>query len=110
MKIIEGKEQEYQDFVEVNSSDEYSCSAVRYMQSWVAMMEADIASGIPVAETAEKTQFKANREGITGFLFGCVVEALSQFWVHGEELRKWHNGNYGHSGDGVVNPAVLTIG
>lgn len=27
-----------------------------------------------------------------------------------EELRKWHNKEYNYEGDGVVNPAILTIG
>jgi len=48
--------------------------------------------------------------GITGFMYGCAVNLLSQCWKHGEELRKWHNKEYGHEGDGVVNPAVFTIG
>lgn len=27
-----------------------------------------------------------------------------------EFLRKWHNKEYGYDGDGVVNPAVITVG
>ncbi len=43
-------------------------------------------------------------------MYGCAVEALAYFWERGEQLREWHNGKYGHSGDGVVNPAVLVVG
>ena len=48
--------------------------------------------------------------GITGFMYGCAVNALSQLWEYGEELRKWHNKEYNYNGDGVVNPAILTVG
>ena len=43
-------------------------------------------------------------------MYGCAVSILSQCWKYGEELRKWHNKEYNYDGDGVVNPAVLTIG
>lgn len=43
-------------------------------------------------------------------MYSCAVQALSHFWVHGEELRVWHNNRYGVSGgDGVANPAVIVI-
>lgn len=43
-------------------------------------------------------------------MYGGAVAALSQFWKYGEELRRWHNKEWGHEDtDGVVNPAVLTI-
>ena len=42
-------------------------------------------------------------------MYGCAVSILSECWEYGEELRKWHNKKYNHGGDGVVNPAVLTI-
>jgi hypothetical protein len=42
-------------------------------------------------------------------MYGYAVNALSQSWKYGEELRKWHNTDYGYEGDGIVNPAVLTI-
>lgn len=41
---------------------------------------------------------------------GCAVSILSQCWEYGEYLRKWHNKEYGYDGDGVVNPAVMTVG
>ena len=41
---------------------------------------------------------------------GGAVSILSQWWKYGEEVREWHNKEYNYEGDGVVNPAVLTIG
>lgn len=59
---------------------------------------------------ADAYSHKADVDGITGFMYGCAVQALAKFWVHGEALRKWHNHEWGQEGAGVVNPAVLTIG
>lgn len=42
-------------------------------------------------------------------MYGCAVNILAQCWKYGEELRKWHNKEYNYNGNGVVNPAVLTI-
>lgn len=53
---------------------------------------------------------EADTEGITGYMYGCAVSILSQCWKYGEYLRKWHNKEYNYDGDGVVNPAILTIG
>ena len=63
--------------------------------------------GETVAAAAERTRFEADTEGITGYMYNCAVAALSAFWQYGEELRCWHNQEYGYSGSGVVNTAVL---
>lgn len=50
-------------------------------------------------------------------MYGCAVSALAKFWVHGEQLRIWHNldiqiGNEGEKANesgGVLNPALLNI-
>ena len=68
-----------------------------------------IAEGKTVAEIADQTSKNCDIDLITGFMYGCAVNALSQCWTYGEELRKWHNNDYGYEGDGVVNPAVLTV-
>lgn len=43
-------------------------------------------------------------------MYGYAVSILSQCWEYGEYLRKWHNKEYGYDGDGVVNPAIMTVG
>lgn len=65
--------------------------------------------GDKIVDIADSTSREADIEGITGFMYGCAVNALSQLWKYGEELRKWHNKEYNYEGDGVVNPAILTI-
>ena len=62
-----------------------------------------------IADNAGKLSHEADVEGITGFMYGAAVSILSQCWLYGEYLRKWHNKEYNCDGDGVVNPAIITI-
>ena len=110
MRVKRGKEADYDRFVETNSRDGYSYGVVKYMHWWADMMETEMVNGKKLTDIAEKTSHDADKEGITGFMYGCAVAALSDFWEYGEELRVWHNAQYGHHGDGVVNPAVFTVG
>ncbi len=109
MEIKEGKVKDFKHFVEINSNDGYSYGVVKYMHWWTDLMEAEMAKGKKLEDIAEKTSHDANKEGITGFMYGYAVAALADFWEYGEELRQWHNGKYGHYGDGVVNPAIITV-
>ena len=99
-----------------NTQDSYSAGVVRYVERWAEQMQARIDVGSTVAEAAAATEHTADTEGITGFMYGCAVSALSKWWVHGESLRQWHNARYDKSGKAnatsgaVVNPAVLTFG
>jgi hypothetical protein len=55
--------------------------------------------------------------GITGFMYGCVIAGLSKFWIHGEELRKWHNldvqihdeGEKANKEGCILNPTLMTV-
>ncbi len=95
--------------VETNT-DPYSAACVQYAENWGCLMQAAIGGGAKLADVAKQLSHDADTDGITGFMYGAAVNILSHCWVHGEDLRKWHNGEYGHDGEGVVNPAVLTIG
>lgn len=81
------------------------------LKLWAKLMQIEIAKGKTVKECADEAKKGLGYLGITGFQYGCVVSALAHYWIHGEELRKWHNKEYGVSEDkeGVVNPAILTI-
>lgn len=107
-KDEEGKKS-WNQMVEVNSKDPYGNGVVKYARRWAKYMQKLIAEGKTVVEIAEKASHDCDIEGITGFMYGCAVNALAQCWKYGEELRKWHNKDYGYEGDGVVNPAVLTV-
>lgn len=99
------------------NSDGYGSGATRFAERWARLMEGRIANGDTVAGCAEQASHLADNEGITGFMYGCAVSILSQVWIHGEELRHWHNrttqlGNEGDKANetgGVLNPALLSI-
>lgn len=100
---------------EINT-DPYGKCTLDFAEGWAKLMQMEIKekgySKVDYAilnGIAEKTSRELDFLGITGFMYGYAVNLLSQCWIHGEELRKWHNKEYGHEGDGVVNPALLTI-
>ncbi len=43
-------------------------------------------------------------------MYGAAVSILARCWIYGEALRVWHNGKYNVESEGVVNPAIITIG
>lgn len=113
MKIVKGKEQEYKDWYEKNS-DQYSRACFTYAERWAGMMEEKIKASEDdemkvIVDNAKQLSYEADKEGITGFMYGVAVRILSLYWEYGECLRKWHNKEYEYDGDGVVNPAVITV-
>jgi hypothetical protein len=111
----------YQDWRDRNS-DDYSRACFTFAERWAALLEAEVACGecaaTAIAENAQRLCRVADTEGITGFMYGAAVSILAHCWVHGEELRQWHNldtqiGNEGkraNKGSGVLNPALLSFG
>lgn len=112
MKIIKGKENEYKDWYN-NNLDSYGHACFTYAERWAELLEKKIENEANAQEIiikyAEETSHEADTEGITGFMYGIAVSILSNCWKYGEELRKWHNKEYNWEGEGVVNPAILTI-
>ncbi len=114
MKILKGKEQEYKDWYKKNS-DPYSRACFTYAERWAELLEKEIEESDKdikevMKQYANKYSHDADVEGITGFMYGVAVQILSLCWEYGEELRKWHNKEYDYEGEGVVNPAILTVG
>jgi len=116
MTIRKGKKREYNKGLK-NNQDPYGLAVFEYAERWADMMEAGIKDNqdLTVSEFidiyADRLSHDADTEGITGFMYGCAVSILSQAWIYGEELRIWHNKQYGvENSDGVVNPACLVIG
>lgn len=112
--IKKGLEKEYEEYVAKNQPDEedtvgYGAAIIRYAQAWGEMMEQQMNEGAQLHEIWSQCSHDADTEGITGFMYGCAVKELTHYWVHGEALRIMHNAAYGHTGKGVVNPAVITI-
>ena len=110
MQIKRNMEKEFEKCVEINSHDGYSKGVIDYMIRWANMMEESISNGYKINNIAEETSHRADTDGITGFMYGCAVDLLSQFWKYGDQLKIWHNSQYGYEGEGTVNPAIMTIG
>ena len=102
---------EYRAYCVTNTQDDYSKCVVDFTEAWVALMEPRLATGEALADIYGPTSHEAGRDfGLTGFQYGCAVQSLARFWVHGEALAALHNAEYGAAGaEGVVNPAVITL-
>lgn len=109
--IVDKKKQaEWEDCKAINSKDGYSNGVIEYAILWAQYMEYLMAKhDKKVSDVWDMSSHFADIDGITGFMYGCAVGILSSVWKYGEELRVQHNSRYGHEGDGVVNPALLTI-
>ena len=100
-----------------NNGDSYGKACVDYARRWAELMESALASGAALTDIAVRTSHDADTEGMTGFMYGAAVAMLSQCWMHGEELRRWHNletqlgkeGEAANESGGVLNPALLSI-
>lgn len=110
----------WESWVKVNV-DPYGACTVRYAARWANYMERELAQcskHITIADIAEATGHEADKEGITGFMYGCAVSMLAKAWKHGEALRQWHNiktqikdeGEKANKEGGTLNPALLNIG
>lgn len=103
---------------ETGRLDPYAAGIIRFAWVWAGLMEARLAEGATIADTAHEASRTADTEGITGFMYGAAVGLLARHWEHGEELRLWHNlatqlgteGERANASGGVLNPAVLTVG
>lgn len=105
----EQMEKEWQEFRN-NNQDPYGYGAVSFAERWAELMETELEKGKILTDIAKKTEDQADTEGITGFMYGAAVNALSHAWKHGEALKDWHNRKYSYDGDEVVNPAIMSIG
>mgnify|MGYP001128586800 CR=1 FL=1 len=95
--------------------DGYGHAILTYASRWAKLMEESISQGHNLEDVAKDLSNDADLEGITGFMYGAAVKILSDVWVHGDQLRCWHNRHY--MGDeaneynkkgATVNPALLT--
>ena len=90
---------------------------MNYAERWARLMEGRMAHGSTLEECANEASHLADNEGMSGASYGYAVGVLAQCWIHGDQLRRWHNLKYqlGNEGDkanesgGVLNPAILCI-
>lgn len=101
----------WQDYKSKNQ-DGYGGGVISYAERWARLMQVEIASGKKLEDVADATSHEADTHGITGFMYGAAVHTLASSWKHGDQLRKWHNKQYGvdENTEGTVNPAIITVG
>lgn len=109
MKILEGFESEYKNWLNKNKYVEGS--TIAYTERWAKMLEDAVETSAGdimkvLEDNALRLSFEADKEGITGYQYGCAVSILSQYWKYGSYLKQWHNKEYNYDGDCVVNPAI----
>lgn len=100
------------------SSDPLHTGVFDYAERWARVMQVEMATGKQLEDIAEAASYDADLEGMSGASYGAAVSILVKCWLHGERLRRWHNAKYQLNGegdkaneqDGVINPAVITIG
>ena len=116
MKLLPGKEAEYKEWLSHNQ-DPYGNRCFTYAEQWADLIEARMAKGEALEFCARETSREADTDGITGFMYGAAVSILAKSWVHGEQLRRWHNldmqigteGERANEKGTTLNPALLTI-
>jgi len=117
MTLKPGSEADWQKSLD-NNRDPYGARLNEYANDWALLMEEQMANGAALEDIAKETSHVADTDGITGFMYSCAVSILSAVWIHGEDLRKWHNLKYqiGNEGEkanekgSVLNTAILNIG
>ena len=110
--LAPNQEADWLKWKQINASDGYSNAVVTFAEQWARLMQGELAEVFGTeqfAEIAERTSQEADTVGLTGFMYGMAVGALAKFWLYGDALRVWHNKQYGHEGEGTVNPALLTV-
>jgi hypothetical protein len=83
-------EEAFRRYIDVNT-DPYGAAITKYADLWARLMEGRMSNGDTLEGCAEEASQIADNEGITGFMYGAAVGFLAQCWIHGEELRRWHN-------------------
>ena len=121
---IAGNPQEYADWKAKNADDPYGMRIFSYAEDWADMLEKQIAENSEltiqavIEKYADALSHTADTDGITGFMYGAAVSVLAQSWIHGDQLRRWHNlktqihheGERANEEGKTLNPALLNIG
>lgn len=103
------KSAEWAKLVE-NNKDEYGKACVDVAREVMRLLDerpGDFDTHSIISE-ADKNASGADA-GITGFMACCVAQMVADCHSRGEEFRRKWNESYGASGEGVVNPAILTL-
>ena len=113
MPIIE--KEKWKSYVE-NNQDDYGGCCVKVACQVMKILDKE-QGDFDIHKIICRADDEINAGGITGFMAGAVVSMVSQCHSRGEEFRqKWNKdnqigdeGDKANEGNGVSNPALLTI-
>lgn len=103
MKIIEGKEQDYKEYVDINSNDDYSKACIIAVEKVGELLDKG-----KTCEQAEKGMYG---QGLTGFMAAMVCRGIWKYHPRGEEFKIYWNKKHGGFGDenGTMSPHTSNI-
>ena len=97
---LKGKMFQFSEQGEVNwnlsiesNKDPYGMGILEFARKWAILMEQEMGETL-MNEVKTSTSFKADTNGITGYMYSAAVIVLSQCWKYGEQLRVLHNKDY----------------
>lgn len=107
----------WDEAIRINGAEESGRATITFAHRWANAMEAAMRAGEPLEACAKRTSVAANVDGISDYMYGLAVELLVQCWVHGEQLRLWHNldvqmqdeGEEANRTGGLLNPASFRL-
>lgn len=107
MKIKQGLESEYKDYIEKNS-DPYSKAVVTCGETFGNFVDA----GKTFDEAERGMLDTEDGSELTGAMMGFLMSSACHFHERGDEIKTWWNKRSGGEPDerGVNNPAIITIG
>ncbi len=86
----------WEKWVEIKSKNDYGPLVVAYARRWAKYMQHLMSKyNKTLSQIAYETSYVSDINGIAGYAYDCAVGILSQCWKYGEELRRWHNKEYG---------------
>jgi hypothetical protein len=89
MKIKNGKEQEYQDWIDKQGDDGYGLACFSYAETWAELLESNDIKTL-TKEKIETLSFEADKEGITGAMFGFAKGILIAAWEYGHLIEYYY--------------------
>lgn len=95
MKILAGKEAEYQNLRDLNDTP-ITKGIFVYAELWAELMEKEISQSDDVmktiAENAARLSFyAASNEKVSGLVCESALSVLSEYWEYGDCLKKWNS-------------------
>ena len=116
MKIKNELKDDWEEFVKINSDDDYSHDTIRYTIIWADRLERALEDGEKLEDVVLKLSFGTGID-ITGFMHGMAASIISKYWVLGDQFRQAYNESIqiGNEGEGAtekevtLNPALMTF-